>query len=108
IVGPWQGAKGAPSLTQNNTANLSRLDYGVRASVFDFELLSHLCFTDELVSVTQDDGSIIKFPKFLLWHVHVKPKLPPKGHVTVMPIVAMISPTLDTFKAQLDLVDGYS
>ena len=75
----------------------------MRATVFDFELLSHLYFTPETPALGA--APPLSVSGYILWHIDVTPTVPA---VVPKKIAAMIPPTPAQFAKQLDYIDGYA
>jgi hypothetical protein len=98
IVGTWQPGVAMPAvLGLDDPLNLKRWEPWVRASIFDFELLSHLHFTTQTAANPTTPA---------LWHIESAPGATPTA--TLKPLVRYDRPTDAVFRAQLDLVEAYA
>jgi hypothetical protein len=99
IAGSWQGALyGGQELPLETLAHLERWEPWVRAAVFDYDLVSHLQFSQHTEAGKES---------FTLWHVEVDGTVAPPTAGCAR-IATMIRPPEATFRTQLDLVEGYT
>ncbi|MDB5503632.1 MAG: hypothetical protein JWR89_3534 [Tardiphaga sp.] len=108
IVGSWSPPPPTGYPAQRDVEeplNLRDWDPGVRASVIDFDLLSHLHFTQH--SEKREDGTLSQ-EGVSVWHFNVTPGADQSPRTTASRIATVIRPTTEIFQSQLRFLDEYS